>query len=152
MRKLITTKNAIILIIVLLCFFMVLLIRQLLIQYSSNNDNSIIWFALAFTLVILIRKHFVTRKRKTSIITSRIFEPNHLFDIKDRLPKLSDFPEGTEFIIKEFNVPLVNIPGKGWFNWWGATPSKYDVTMLKPGNNWEADSFEHWLKIVEESI
>jgi hypothetical protein len=72
--------------------------------------------------------------------------------MKDRLPKLSDFPEGTEFIIKEFDVPLVNIPGKGWFNWWGGKPRQYDVTMLKPGNNWEADSFEHWLKIVEESI
>ncbi|MBW1694048.1 MAG: hypothetical protein JRJ41_07805 [Deltaproteobacteria bacterium] len=72
--------------------------------------------------------------------------------MKDRLPKLSDFPEGTEFIIKEFDVPLVNIPGKGWFNWWGSKPREYDVTMLKPGNNWEADSFEHWLRIVEESI
>ena len=49
-------------------------------------------------------------------------------------------------------MPLVNIPGKGWFNWWGGKPRKYDVTMLKHGNNWEADSFEHWLKIVEESI
>ena len=87
MRKLITTKNAIILIIVLLCFFMVLLIRRLLIQYSSNNDNAIIWFALAFGLVILylkqIRKYFVTRKRKSSIITSRIPELNRLFGVVD---------------------------------------------------------------------
>jgi len=87
MRKLIITKNAIILIIVLLCFFMALLIRRLLIQYSSNNDNAIIWFALAFGLVILflkqIRKYFVTRKRKSSIITSRISELNRLFGVVD---------------------------------------------------------------------
>jgi len=34
----------------------------------------------------------------------------------------------------------------------GGKPREYDVTMLEPGNNWEADSFEHWLKIVEASI
>ena len=67
-------------------------------------------------------------------------------------PKLSDFPEGTEFTIKEFDVPLVFIPHKGWFNWWGGKPEAYDVEGLKPGNNWEADSFEQWLKIVEDSI
>ena len=87
MRKLITTKNAIILIIVLLCFFLVLLIRQLLIQYLSNNDNSIIWFALALGLAIFflgqIRKYLVTRKRKSSIITSHIPELNRLFGVVD---------------------------------------------------------------------
>jgi len=46
----------------------------------------------------------------------------------------------------------VYIPGKGWFNWWGGKPREYEVTMLEPGNNGEADSFEHWLKIVEASI
>jgi len=87
MRKLITTKNAIILIIVLLCFFLVLLIRQLLIQYLSNNDNPIIWFALALGLAIFflgqIRKYLITRKRKSSIITSRIPELNRLFGVVD---------------------------------------------------------------------
>ncbi len=87
MRKLITTKNAIILIIVLLCFFLVLLIRQLLIQYLSNNDNPIIWSALALGLAIFflgqIRKYLVTRKRKSSIITSRIPELNRLFGVVD---------------------------------------------------------------------
>lgn len=72
--------------------------------------------------------------------------------MKRRLPKLSDFPEGTEFVIKEFNVPLVHIPGEGWFNWFRGKPREYDVKGLKPGNNWEADSFEQWLRIVEESI
>jgi hypothetical protein len=71
--------------------------------------------------------------------------------MKDSLPKLSDFPKGTEFIIKEWDVPLVSIPGKGYFIWYGGKPREYDVTGLKPGNNWKADSFEHWLKIVEES-
>jgi len=87
MRKLITTKNAIILIIVLLCFFLVLLIRQLLTQYLSNNDNPIIWSALALGLAIFflgqIRKYFVTRKRKSSIITSHMPELNRLFGVVD---------------------------------------------------------------------
>ena len=30
--------------------------------------------------------------------------------MKGRLPKREDFPEGTEFVIKEFDVPLVHIP------------------------------------------
>ena len=85
-----------------------------------------------------------------SLLNYNTFFPSIRFDEAEK--ELSDFPEGTEFIIKEFDVPLVNIPGKGWFNWWGGKPREYDVTMLKPGNNWEADSFEHWLKIVEESI
>ena len=71
---------------------------------------------------------------------------------KKKIPKKSDFPEGTEFYIKEFNIPLVLTPSNEWFNWFGCKPSEYDVTGLKPGNHWEADSFEHWLKIVEESI
>ena len=67
-------------------------------------------------------------------------------------PKRGDFPEGTEFVIKEFDVPLVCIPQKGWFNWFGGQPRIYDVTALKLGNNWPAESFEHWLEIVEKSI
>lgn len=68
------------------------------------------------------------------------------------LPKISDFPAGTEFVIKEFDVPLVWIPGKGWFNWFGGTPRPYDVNSLKVDNNWPADSFEEWVEIVEASL
>jgi hypothetical protein len=53
----------------------------------SNNDNSIIWFALAFGLAMLflkhIRRYFATRKRKSSIITRRIPEPDPLFDVNE---------------------------------------------------------------------
>lgn len=68
------------------------------------------------------------------------------------LPSLNDFPPGTEFVIKEFDVPLVHIPGKGWFNWFGGKPRPYDVTMLKPGNNWESGSFQEWIDIVQDSV
>ena len=69
-----------------------------------------------------------------------------------RLPKASDFPRGTEFVINEFHVPLASVPGKGWFNWFGGVPRAYDPSFLKQGNNWDADSFEEWVGIVEASL
>lgn len=75
-----------------------------------------------------------------------------IFKKKPRhLPTKSDFPEGTEFIIKEFDVPLVCTPANEWFNWYGGRPRPYDVRQLKPGNNWPAESYEAWVRIVEES-
>lgn len=71
---------------------------------------------------------------------------------KPKLPEIENFPEGTEFIIKEFKVPLVHLPDNCWYNWFGGKPREYNVTMLEPGNNWEAESFEAWKKIVEESL
>ncbi len=68
------------------------------------------------------------------------------------LPKASDFPQGTTFVIKESDVPLAYVPGKGWFNWFDGSPRPYDVRGLKPGNNLPADSFEEWLEIVEASM
>lgn len=65
--------------------------------------------------------------------------------------KLEDFPEGTEFYIKEFDVPLAHIPNNGWVNYFGGKAREYDVTGLKPGNNWPADNFSQWVKIVNES-
>src|SRR5687767_5133723 len=44
-----------------------------------------------------------------------------------RLPESSDFPPGTEFLIKEFDVPLARVPGRGCFNWFGGEPRAYDV-------------------------
>ena len=67
------------------------------------------------------------------------------------LPKLSEFPSGTEFVLKEFDVPLVRIPGQGWFNWFGGTPWPYDATSLRVDNNWPADSFEQWVGVVAAS-
>ncbi len=64
----------------------------------------------------------------------------------------SDFPEGTAFVIKEFDVPLAYIPGEGWFNWFGGMPHKYDPAGLKPGNNWPASSFEEWAEVVGDSM
>jgi len=68
------------------------------------------------------------------------------------LPKASDFPAGTRFVIKEFDVPLTWIPDCGWVNWFGGAPRPYDPEALKVDNNWPADSFEEWIKIVEASL
>lgn len=68
------------------------------------------------------------------------------------LPKRSDFPAGAEFVIKEFDVPLVWIPGDGWFNWFGGMPQPYDPSSLHVDNNWLAKSFEEWIEVVAESM
>lgn len=68
------------------------------------------------------------------------------------LPHASDFPVGTRFVIKEFDVPLVQLPNGGWFNWFGGAPRPYDVTMLRVDNHWPAASFEEWIKIVQASL
>ncbi len=66
-------------------------------------------------------------------------------------PEGSPTPEGTDFCIKEFDVPLVHTPSNEWSNWFGGKPREYDVKNLKPGNNWLAESFEEWVRIVDES-
>lgn len=71
---------------------------------------------------------------------------------KPRLPKISDFPAGTEFVIKEFDVPLARVPGQGWFNWFGGTPRPYDECSLRVDNNWIAESFEEWIGIIKASL
>ena len=68
------------------------------------------------------------------------------------LPKSSGFPPGAEFVIKEFDVPLVWIPDQGWFNWFGGTPRPYDASSLRMDNNWPAESFEEWLGVVQASM
>ena len=65
--------------------------------------------------------------------------------------KVEDFPEGTEFYIKEFDVPLALIPNKGWMNYFGGKARPYDVSGLKQGDNWPADNFEQWQQVVEDS-
>lgn len=69
-----------------------------------------------------------------------------------RLPRVSDFPPGTAFVIKEFDVPLVKVPSGSWFNWFGGTPRPYDEKSLKVDNNWPADLFEEWVAIVKSSM
>ena len=69
-----------------------------------------------------------------------------------RLPKSSDFPPGTQFVIKEFDVPLACVPGRGWFNWYGGQPRPYDVSFLRVDNNWPAESFEEWVGVVKASL
>ena len=71
---------------------------------------------------------------------------------RPRLPQISDFPQGTTFYIKEFDVPLARIPGQGWVNWFRGKPRPYDPSSLKVDNNWEAESFEEWVQIVQESL
>jgi len=55
-------------------------------------------------------------------------------------------------VIKEFDVPLVMIPGQGWFNWFGGAPLPYDPSYLRVDNNWPAESFEEWIGVVEASL
>jgi hypothetical protein len=69
-----------------------------------------------------------------------------------QLPTAADFPAGTEFVIKEFDVPLAHVPGRGWLNWFGGVPRPYDPAALKPGNNWPAGSFGQWIEIVKDSL
>ena len=71
---------------------------------------------------------------------------------ESQLPKRSDFPPRAEFVIKEFDVPLVQIPGEGWFNWFGGAPRPYDANSLRVDNNWPATSFEEWVGIVAASM
>ena len=73
-------------------------------------------------------------------------------NFKSQLPKRSDFPRDAEFVIKEFDVPLVRIPGGGWFNWFGGAPRPYDESSLKVDNNWPVTSFEEWVGIVAASM
>ncbi len=72
-----------------------------------------------------------------------------------RIPDETDFPPGTEFVIKEFDVPLACIPQDGravWVNWFGGIPRPYDVKALKVDNNWPAESFEEWVALVAQSF
>ena len=70
---------------------------------------------------------------------------------KRRLPKRSDFPSEAEFVIKEFDVPLVRVR-EGWFNWFGGTPRPYDASSLRVDNCWPAESFEEWVGVIEASV
>lgn len=71
---------------------------------------------------------------------------------RSQLPQRSDFPSETEFVIKEFDVPLVRVPGGDWFNWFGGTPQLYNASSLRVDNNWPATSFEEWVGIVAASM
>jgi len=71
---------------------------------------------------------------------------------KSQLLKRSDFPPEAEFVIKEFDVPLVRIPDSGWFSWFGGTPQPYNASLLRVDNNWPATSFEEWVAIVAASM
>lgn len=75
--------------------------------------------------------------------------------LKRLLPQLSDFPTGTEFIVKDFDVPLAKIPDQGsviWVNWYSGTPRPYDPNLLSIDNNWSAESFESWVALVKASL
>ena len=71
---------------------------------------------------------------------------------KSQLPKRSDFPREAEFVIKEFDVPLVRLPVAGWFNWFGGAAQPYNAASLRVDNNWPAASFEEWVGIVAASM
>src|SRR5687768_5246030 len=68
-----------------------------------------------------------------------------------RLPTESDFPPGTDFMIKECDVPLAFVPLKGRFNWWGGHPRPYEGE-LRVDNNWRAESFAEWIAVIAQSL
>jgi hypothetical protein len=73
--------------------------------------------------------------------------------IPPRLPVATDFPPGTEFVIYEFDRPLANVPGKGWFTWWGGVARPFNpVGRLKPDNNWNAGTFEEWISVIAATM
>jgi hypothetical protein len=57
-----------------------------------------------------------------------------------------------EFVIKEFDVRLAQVPGRGWLNWFGGTPHPYNPSSLRVDDNWRAESFEEWVGVVRESL
>jgi hypothetical protein len=72
-----------------------------------------------------------------------------------RIPMRSEFPEGTDFLIKEFDVPIARIPGTSscsYVNWYGGHPRPYEARWLKVDNNWSAESFEEWCALIQASI
>lgn len=71
------------------------------------------------------------------------------------IPSKKDFPAGTAFMIKEFDIPLARVPEGNlckWFNWYGGKPRPYPIENLRPGNNWPASSFEEWAALVRDSV
>lgn len=60
----------------------------------------------------------------------------------------SDFTEGTEFIIKEFDVPITYSAPGGWFNWISGTPKEYDPSGLSVTNH-DKVTFREWIEAVE---
>jgi hypothetical protein len=76
---------------------------------------------------------------------------------RKKLPHESDFPSGTEFYILEFDVPLSKEPNRdgksvSYFNWYGGKKRPYPAERLKVDNNWPANSYDQWLKLIEKSL
>jgi hypothetical protein len=69
-----------------------------------------------------------------------------------RLPVRSDFPADAQFVIKEFDVPLVHEAGIGWFNWYNGTAQAYDPAWLRADNNWPAESFGEWVALIKVTV
>lgn len=72
-----------------------------------------------------------------------------------RVPRVEDFPSGTRFVIKDFDVPLacVQVPGGvAWVNWFGGVARPYDASRLRVDNNWPAGSFDEWAALVADSL
>lgn len=70
---------------------------------------------------------------------------------KSQLPTRSDFPSVAEFVIKDFDVPLVQLPDGSWSNWFGGRPKPYIASTLRVDNNWSV-SFEEWVEVVAASM
>ena len=73
------------------------------------------------------------------------------------MPKESDFPANTQFYIYEWDVPISKEPdedGKSvcYFNWYKGIKSPFPIEDLKIDNNWLAESFEEWIKLIKDSL
>lgn len=59
--------------------------------------------------------------------------------------KETDFPEATEFYIKEFDVPLAYIPGEGWFNFFGGkSPESHLIESQNALNEFQEDADKYF--------
>jgi hypothetical protein len=127
-------------------------IRQGVYGVWFNSDTKSDGFFVPLTQLRPIKAHLETNSRPSPTVPGNATAGTWAAGDDPRLPKSSDFPPGTEFVIKEFDVPLVQIPGQGWFNWFGGTPRPYNPSSLRVDNNWRADSFEEWVGVVRESL
>jgi hypothetical protein len=84
-----------------------------------------------------------------------LLKKRHRTAYHPRIPLKSELPAGTDFLVKEFDVPIARIPGtsnSSYVNWYGGLPRPFDQRWLTVDNNWPSESFEEWCTLIQASI
>ena len=68
------------------------------------------------------------------------------------LPKLSDFPPGTRFLVRYGDSPAVAEPGKLPFSWFGGKPNPLPTSFIEDGHMSPEVTFPEWLEVLKASI